>query len=168
MCFFSFLYWLPVCLAQPFKYCLLIFPCQCSMEVFPSVWLDHISLIISRKPSRSSDLHSNLNKVSLTLVLVSHEFNRSGVWSEITLDKACTVANRNFSSYSMVTNTRSNFSKVGIDMLFAQVYFLPDISNSRKFNPSIIALNRKDHQLWNQSLFFSSELLIMLKSPLSW
>jgi hypothetical protein len=53
----------------------------------------------------------------------------------------------------------SNFSNVGVEILFAQVYFLLDISISRKFNLSIIALKRKDHLLLNLSLFFLLNVL---------
>jgi hypothetical protein len=137
------------------------------MGLFPSEWLDQIPLIISMKPSLSSHPHLNLNKGSRLLVLVSPEFNKSGVWSEITLGKARTVVSGYFSSHSVVTNTRSNFSKIRDDRLLAQVYFLLDISSSYIFNPSITALNRKGHLLLNLSLFFSSDLLMMLKLPLS-
>jgi hypothetical protein len=51
----------------------------------------------------------------------------------------------NFSSHSVVIRTWSNFSKVGVDRLFAHVYFLSDICNSLRFRPSMTTLNRNNH-----------------------
>jgi hypothetical protein len=58
-----------------------------------------------------------------------------------------------FSSHSVVTSTQSNFSKVGVERLFAHVYFLPDITSSLKFKPSIMALKRNGHRLLYRSFF---------------
>jgi hypothetical protein len=74
---------------------------------------------------------------------VSLEFSSRGLSLDKPLVRACTVVKEHFSSHSIVTKIRSNFSKVGTAMLFVHVNFLLNISISFRLRPSITALNRK-------------------------
>jgi hypothetical protein len=78
----------------------------------------------------------------MALEVFPPDLSKRGVGSDIPLGKAWTIDKENFSSHSVVNKIRSSFSNVGTVMLFAQVYFLPDILSSLRLRPSIIALNQ--------------------------
>jgi hypothetical protein len=82
-----------------------------------------LCVLIYLSPSLRSHPNSNLNIGCVAIKDGSPEFRRSGVWSKISLVRACTVVKGYFPSHSVVTRTRSTFSKVGIAKLFAHVYF---------------------------------------------
>jgi hypothetical protein len=59
-----------------------------------------------------------------------------------------------FSSQSVLTKIRSNFSYVGVCKLFAHIYCLQDSSNSLKSKLFITALNKNGHLSSYLVLFF--------------
>jgi hypothetical protein len=89
------------------------------MGVLPTTVFVHISLTISMKPSLKSHPNSNLNIGCVAISNGSPELSRRGIWSETSLVRAHTMVSGIFSSHSVVTTTRSSFSKVGLAKLFA-------------------------------------------------
>jgi hypothetical protein len=55
------------------------------------------------------------------------------------------VDNVNLCSHSVAIKILSSFSYVVFSLIFAHMYFLPDICSSHKFSACMTALNKNDH-----------------------
>jgi hypothetical protein len=164
---FSFLLWPPTFLAQPLRNwrILLTRACHLSRGLLPPLSFSQTSVTISVKPSLNNHPSSNLNSCCREVLPPTLVSNKRGVWSERSLLHGTVVARGKCSSQSVDIRIRSNFSKVGLARAFAQVNCRPVISSSRRFRPSMTALNRNGHLGLKLELFFSFGFLRILKSP---